>query len=101
MRNQKFANRFFVIVLVATILGALSSCQSQSGKRNQARVELANPRSSFSMEEATALIKAGVLVKLDSTTRLPPLTGSDSSKKYAKVVYIFSMAENRYQRINY
>lgn len=84
--------KFFLFVLIMTILGALSSCSSRSNRETLRNV--------FSVEQMKALESAGVFKETDTTLLFSPMIGEDSTR-YKGRVYVYNKVENKYLIVNY
>lgn len=93
--NAKKVKLFFAIIFAMALIGALSSCTSESGKRE-------SKREYIPYDDAQTLLMARKLQKLGDTTRMfAPVMGTKSSPLYMGLVYKYEPAKRGYVRVRY
>jgi len=98
--NAKQTKRFFLVILVAAILGALTSCISEPRSRS-AQIERGVER--IPIENAQILMATGILKAVGDTVLIIPtaVIGTGTSTIYKKSLYKLSRTEAVYVRIAY
>jgi hypothetical protein len=98
--NAKQVKQFFLVILIAAILGALTSCSERKSRSGQA---LEKGPQSVPIENAQILLATGIFKAVGDTTLVVPtaVIGTGKSTIYQKSLYKLSRTEATYVRINY
>ena len=103
--SAKQVKVFFLVLLMAAILGALSSCTgcSRSGRLLETKkAQIVAPKEYIKYEDALALVESGVFKKLGDTTRMfATLEGTEKSALYKGTLYRYSKNDAVYVRLKY
>lgn len=97
--NAKQTKQFFLVILVAAILGTLTSCSERKSRSGQLHQGVER----ISIDNAQILVTTGVFKPIgDSTLAIPTaIIGTGTSKIYKTNLYKLSRAEAVYVRLNY
>lgn len=96
--NAKQVKTFFIIVLSAAILGALSSCSNPRSRSGQKAEEI----KTIKFDDAQALLQARIMIRVGDTSQLfSPIRGTDRSYLYKNKIYRYDKREKYYVLVRY